>query len=152
MLLPLHSGFIDHENKLLCYTDHQLFERYHKFKLKAAQNYKKTITLDEITNLEIGDFVTHIDHGVGKFGGLQKIDVQGKKQEAIKLIYRNNDLLYVSIHSLHKIAKFNGKDGIAPKIHQRYAGKTLFAEQRDQHHTTEQRIQPGQTQQDKRPR
>ena len=118
MLLPLHSGFIDHENKLLCYTDHQLFERYHKFKLKAAQNYKKTITLDEITNLEIGDFVTHIDHGVGKFGGLQKIDVQGKKQEAIKLIYRNNDLLYVSIHSLHKIAKFNGKDGIAPKIHQ----------------------------------
>ena len=118
MLLPLHSGFIDHENKLLCYTDHQLFERYHKFKLKAAQNYKKTITLDEITNLEIGDFVTHIDHGVGKFGGLQKIDIQGKKQEAIKLIYRNNDLLYVSIHSLHKIAKFNGKDGIAPKIHQ----------------------------------
>ena len=118
MLLPLHQGFIDHENKLLCYTDHQLFERYHKFKLKSAQNYKKTITLDEITNLEIGDFVTHIDHGVGKFGGLQKIDVQGKKQEAIKLIYRNNDLLYVSIHSLHKIAKFNGKEGKAPKIHQ----------------------------------
>lgn len=118
MLLPLHEGFIDHENKLLCYTDHQLFERYHKFKLKSAQSYKKTITLDEITNLEIGDFVTHIDHGVGKFGGLQKIDVQGKKQEAIKLIYRNNDLLYVSIHSLHKIAKFNGKEGKAPKIHQ----------------------------------
>ena len=118
MLLPLHEGFIDHENKLLCYTDHQLFERYHKFKLKSSQSYKKTITLDEITNLEIGDYVTHIDHGVGKFGGLQKIDVQGKKQEAIKLIYRNNDLLYVSIHSLHKIAKFNGKEGTAPKIHQ----------------------------------
>lgn len=118
MLLPIHEGFIDHENKVLCYTDHQLFERYHKFKLKSAQQYKKTITLDEITNLEIGDFVTHIDHGVGKFGGLQKIDVQGKKQEAIKLIYRNNDLLYVSIHALHKISKYNSKEGTAPKIHQ----------------------------------
>lgn len=118
ILLPLHEGFVDHENKILCYTDHQLFERYHKFNLKSGQQYKKTITLDEITNLEIGDFVTHIDHGIGKFGGLQKIDVQGKKQEAIKLIYRNNDLLYVSIHALHKISKFNGKEGKAPKIHQ----------------------------------
>lgn len=118
VLLPLHEGFIDHENKILCYTDHQLFERYHKFRIKSSQQYKKTITLDDITNLEIGDFVTHIDHGIGKFGGLQKIDVQGKKQEAIKLIYRNNDLLYVSIHALHKISKFNGKEGKAPKIHQ----------------------------------
>ena len=118
ILLPLHEGFVDHENKILCYTDHQLFERYHKFRLKSAQQYKKTITLDEITNLDVGDFVTHIDHGIGKFGGLQKIDVQGKKQEAIKLIYRNNDLLYVSIHALHKISKFNGKEGKAPKIHQ----------------------------------
>ena len=118
LLLPLHEGFIDHEQKILCYTDHQLFERYHKFKLKSAQQYKKTITLTDITNLEIGDFVTHIDHGIGKFGGLQKIDVQGKMQEAIKLVYRNNDLLYVSIHTLHKITKFNGKEGKAPKIHQ----------------------------------
>ena len=118
MLLPLHEGFIDHQNKILCYTDHQLFERYHKFKLKSAKQYKKTITLDEITNLEIGDFVTHMDHGIGKFGGLQKIDIQGKKQEAIKLIYRNNDLLYVSIHALHKISKYNSKEGTAPKIHQ----------------------------------
>ena len=118
MLLRLHEGFIDNRNKILCYTDHQLFERYHKFKLKSAKQYKKTITLDEITNLEIGDFVTHMDHGIGKFGGLQKIDVQGKKQEAIKLLYRNNDLLYVSIHSLHKISKYNSKEGTAPKIHQ----------------------------------
>ena len=118
MLLPLHEGFIDYRNKILCYTDHQLFERYHKFKLKSAKQYKKTITIDEITNLEIGDFVTHMDHGIGKFGGLQKIDVQGKKQEAIKLLYRNNDLLYVSIHSLHKISKYNSKEGTAPKIHQ----------------------------------
>ena len=118
LLLPIHEGFIDHDNKILCYTDHQLFERYHKFKLKSAQQYKKTITLNEITNLEIGDFVTHIDHGIGKFGGLQKIDVQGKNQEAIKLIYKNNDLLYLSIHALHKISKFNSKEGTAPKIHQ----------------------------------
>ena len=118
MLLPLHEGFIDHRNKILCYTDHQLFERYHKFKLKSAKQYKKTISLYEITNLEIGDFVTHMDHGIGKFGGLQKIDIQGKKQEAIKLLYRNNDLLYVSIHSLHKISKYNSKEGTAPKIHQ----------------------------------
>jgi transcription-repair coupling factor (superfamily II helicase) len=118
LLLPLHEGFIDHEQKMLCYTDHQLFERYHKFKLKSAQQYKKTITLTDITNLEIGDFVTHVDHGIGKFGGLQKIDVHGKMQEAIKLVYRNNDLLYVSIHTLHKITKFNGKEGKAPKIHQ----------------------------------
>ena len=116
MLLPLHEGFIDHRNKILCYTDHQLFERYHKFKLKSAKQYKKTITLDEITNLEIGDFVTHMDHGIGKFGGLQKIDVQGKKQEALKLLYRNNDLLYVSIHSLHKISKYNSKEGTAQKF------------------------------------
>ncbi|MAZ31389.1 MAG: transcription-repair coupling factor [Flavobacteriales bacterium] len=118
LLLPIHEGFIDHDNKILCYTDHQLFERYHKFKLKSAQQYKKIITLNEITNLEIGDFVTHIDHGIGKFGGLQKIDVQGKKQEAIKIIYKNNDLLYLSIHSLHKISKFNSKEGTVPKIHQ----------------------------------
>ena len=125
LLLPIHEGFIDHDNKILCYTDHQLFERYHKFKLKSAKQYQKTITLNEITNLEIGDFVTHIDHGIGKFGGLQKIDLQGKKQEAIKLIYKNNDLLYLSIHSLHKITKFNSKEGTAPKIHQ--LGSTSWA-------------------------
>ncbi len=123
LLLPVHEGFIDHHNKILCYTDHQLFERYHKFKLKTTQQYKKTITIDEITNLEIGDFVTHIDHGIGKFGGLQKIDINGKKQEAIKLVYRNNDLLYVSIHALHKISKFNSKEGKAPKIHQLGSGQ-----------------------------
>ena len=117
-LLTIHEGFVDHSNKILCFTDHQLFERYHKFKLKSKNQFKKTITLNEITNLEIGDYVTHIDHGIGKFGGLQKIDVQGKKQEAIKLIYRNNDLLYVSIHSLHKITKYNGKDGSIPTVHQ----------------------------------
>ena len=117
VVLPLFQGFIDDDLKLVCYTDHQIFERYHKFHLKNGYAKKQAITLKEITKLEIGDYVTHIDHGIGKFGGLQKIDVEGKKQEAIKLMYGERDILYVSIHSLHKISKFNGKDGAAPKIY-----------------------------------
>ena len=116
LVFPLYQGFIDKENKIACYTDHQIFERYHKFRLKSGFAKKQAITLKELTNLDIGDYVTHIDHGVGKFGGLQKIDVEGKKQEAIKLAYGDRDVLYISIHSLHKISKFNGKDGKAPKI------------------------------------
>lgn len=115
--LSLHQGFMDHDNKLAIYTDHQIFERYHKFHLKNGYAKKQAITLKELTNLEIGDYVTHIDHGIGKFGGLQKIDVEGNKQEAIKLIYGERDILYLSIHSLHKITKFNGKDGKPPKIY-----------------------------------
>lgn len=117
IVLSLHQGFIDHDLKLTCYTDHQIFERYHKFNLKNGYAKKQAITLKELTNLDIGDYVTHIDHGIGKFGGLQKIDVEGKKQEAIKLIYGERDVLYLSIHSLHKITKFNGKDGKPPKIY-----------------------------------
>ncbi len=116
LVFPLYQGFIDQKLKLACYTDHQIFERYHKFRLKSGFAKKQAITLKELTNLEIGDYVTHIDHGIGKFGGLQKIDVEGKKQEAIKLVYGDRDVLYISIHSLHKITKFNGKDGKAPKI------------------------------------
>lgn len=116
-VLSLHQGFVDHDNKLACYTDHQIFERYHKFHLKNGYAKKQAITLKELTNLEIGDYVTHIDHGIGKFGGLQKIEVEGKKQEAIKLIYGERDILYLSIHSLHKITKYNGKDGTAPKVY-----------------------------------
>ncbi len=111
------QGFIDHHQKIICYTDHQIFERYHKFNLKNGYAKKQAITLKELTNLEVGDYVTHIDHGIGKFGGLQKIDVEGKKQEAIKLIYGERDVLYLSIHSLHKISKFNGKDGKVPQIY-----------------------------------
>ncbi|MFD1161536.1 transcription-repair coupling factor [Hwangdonia seohaensis] len=117
IILSLHQGFIDHDNKIVCYTDHQIFERYHKFHLKNGYAKKQAITLKELTNLGIGDYVTHIDHGVGRFGGLQKIDVEGKKQEAIKLVYGERDVLYLSIHSLHKITKFNGKDGKPPKIY-----------------------------------
>ncbi len=117
VVFPLFQGFIDDDLKLICYTDHQIFERYHKFQLKNGYAKKQAITLKEITNLEVGDYVTHIDHGIGKFGGLQKIDVEGKMQEAIKLFYGERDILYLSIHSLHKISKFNGKDGSAPKIY-----------------------------------
>lgn len=117
IVFPLYQGFIDYENRNVCYTDHQVFERYHKFSLKNGYAKKQAITLKELTNLEVGDYVTHIDHGIGKFGGLQKIEVEGKMQEAIKLVYGERDILYLSIHSLHKISKFNGKDGSAPKIY-----------------------------------
>ncbi|MDP2686958.1 MAG: transcription-repair coupling factor [Aequorivita sp.] len=117
IVFPLFQGFIDDDLKLVCYTDHQIFERYHKFQLKNGYAKKQAITLKEITNLEVGDYVTHIDHGIGKFGGLQKIDVEGKMQEAIKLFYGDRDILYLSIHSLHKISKYNGKDGKEPKMY-----------------------------------
>jgi transcription-repair coupling factor (superfamily II helicase) len=122
VVFPMHKGFIDVENKIVCYTDHEIFERYHKFRLKNGYSKKQAITLKELNKLEIGDYVTHMDHGIGKFGGLQKIDVQGKQQEAIKLVYGERDILYVSIHSLHKISKFNGKDGKAPKIYKLGSG------------------------------
>lgn len=117
ILLPVHEGFIDLDQKIACYTDHQIFNRYQKFNLKSSYNKKtEALTLKEIHGLTPGDFITHIDHGVGRFSGLEKIDVQGKKQEAIRIVYSNNDLLYVSIHSLHKISKFVGKDGTPPAV------------------------------------
>ncbi|RAR49611.1 transcription-repair coupling factor [Flavobacterium lacus] len=117
IVFSLFQGFIDEENQLACYTDHQIFERYHKFNIKNGYSKKQTITLKELTQLSVGDYVTHIDHGIGKFGGLQKIQVEEKMQEAIKLVYADNDIVYVSIHSLHKISKYNGKDGTPPKIY-----------------------------------
>ncbi|MFV5690684.1 transcription-repair coupling factor [Flavobacterium sp. LT1R49] len=117
VVLPLYQGFIDEENQITCYTDHQIFERYHKFSIKNGYSKKQNITLKELTTLSVGDYVTHIDHGIGRFGGLQKIQVEGKTQEAIKLVYADNDIVYVSIHSLHKISKYNGKDGTPPKIY-----------------------------------
>ena len=122
LVFPLYQGFIDSHLKLACYTDHQIFGRYHKFRLKTGFKKKQAITLKELTSLQIGDYVTHIDHGIGKFGGLQKIDVNGKKQEAIKLIYAERDILYISIHSLHKITRFNGKEGSAPRIYKLGSG------------------------------
>lgn len=117
VVFPLFQGFIDEEYQIACYTDHQIFERYHKFSIKNGYSKKQTITLKELNTLSVGDYVTHIDHGIGRFGGLQKIQVENKTQEAIKLVYADNDIVYVSIHSLHKISKFNGKDGSPPKIY-----------------------------------
>ncbi|MGB0393254.1 MAG: helicase-related protein, partial [Flavobacteriaceae bacterium] len=114
---PLFEGFEDIEGKLAVFTDHQIFERYHKFQLKSSYTKKQALTLKELTHLEIGDYVTHIDHGIGRFAGLQKIDVDGRQQEAIKLVYAARDILFLSIHSLHKISKYNGKDGTTPKIY-----------------------------------
>jgi transcription-repair coupling factor (superfamily II helicase) len=122
IVLPLFQGFVDEENQIACYTDHQIFERYHKFSIKNGYSKKQTITLRELTSMVVGDYVTHIDHGIGKFGGLQKIQVEGKTQEAIKLVYADNDIVYVSIHSLHKITKYNGKDGAPPKIYKLGSG------------------------------
>ncbi|WP_343667054.1 transcription-repair coupling factor [Chitinophaga sp.] len=114
--VPVSHGFIDHSLKLVCYTDHQIFQRYHKYKVKQAYNKNKALTMKTLRELQSGDFVTHIDHGVGMYSGLQKIEVGGKMQEAIRIIYKNNDLLYVNINSLHKISKFTGKEGVEPKV------------------------------------
>jgi len=112
----IHEGFIDHDLKWVCYTDHQIFQRYHKYKVKQAYNKNKALTLRTLRELQPGDFVTHIDHGVGVFSGLQKIDVNGRMQEAVRLVYKDSDILYVNINSLHKIAKYSGKEGSVPKV------------------------------------
>jgi len=122
VIMPLMGGFVDEQAKLCCYTDHEIFERYHKFSVRGAAAKKQKLSLAELNKLEVGDYVTHIDHGIGTFGGLQKIEVEGKMQEAIKLIYGDRDILYVSIHSLHKIAKYNGKDGVPPKLYKLGSG------------------------------
>ena len=119
---PIFRGFIDNDIKQVCYTDHEIFERYHKFNLKQGFKTKLRVNLNELNQLQIGDYVTHIDHGIGIFGGLKKIDVNGKKQEAIKLTYGERDTLYVSIHLIHKICKYNGKDGTKPKIYKLGSG------------------------------
>ncbi|MFV0249191.1 MAG: transcription-repair coupling factor [Tenacibaculum sp.] len=117
LVMPLYRGFTDKDQKIACYTDHQIFERYYKFRLKNGYAKKQSISLKELSKLQLGDYVIHIDHGVGIFAGLQKISVDGKKQEAIKLIYKDRDILYVSIHLLHKISKYQGTDIKEPKIY-----------------------------------
>jgi len=112
----IHEGFIDEDQKIICYTDHQVFQRYHKYKVKQAYNKNKALTLRTLRELQPGDFVTHIDHGVGIFSGLQKLEINGRLQEAVRLIYKDTDILYVNINSLHKIAKYTGKEGSVPKV------------------------------------
>lgn len=112
----LREGFVDQSLKIVCYTDHQIFERFHRYRSKEKFSKSKAITLRELHTLQPGDFVTHIDYGIGKFAGLEKKEVNGHEQESIRLVYRDNDLLYVSIHALHKISKYSGKDGSPPQI------------------------------------
>lgn len=114
--IAIHEGFIDDDLKVVCYTDHQIFQRYHKYKVKQAYNKNKALTLRSLRELQPGDYVTHIDHGVGTYSGLQKIEVNGKLQEAVRIIYKDSDILYVNINSLHKISKYTGKEGSVPKI------------------------------------
>ena len=115
--LDIHEGFVDDEFKIAIYTDHQIFERYHRFKLKELKHKSaEAFTIKELLTLNPGDYVTHIDHGIGRFAGLQKINTNGKEQESVKLLFRDNDVLYVSIHSLHRISKFSGKEGNVPRI------------------------------------
>ncbi len=112
----IHRGFIDEDLKVVCYTDHQVFQRYHKYKVKQAYNKNKALTLRTLRELQPGDYVTHIDHGVGTYSGLQKIEVNGRLQEAIRIIYKDGDILYVNINSLHKVSKYTGKEGSVPKV------------------------------------
>jgi transcription-repair coupling factor (superfamily II helicase) len=116
LLCDIFEGFIDEDLHIACYTDHQVFERYHRYRLRTGFSKEQALNLRLLRDLQPGDFVTHIDHGIGKFSGLEKISVGGQLQEAVRLIYKNNDLLYVSINSLHKIAKFVGKEGTPPAL------------------------------------
>ncbi len=114
----ISEGFIDHELGVACYTEHQIFDRYYNYKTRQTFSKSKALTLKELRDLQPGDFVTHIDHGIGKFAGLAKMkDPNGVNQEVVKLIYRDGDLLFVGINSLYKIAKYVGKDGTEPRVH-----------------------------------
>jgi transcription-repair coupling factor (superfamily II helicase) len=115
--IGLAQGFIDNSSKVVCYTDHQIFQRYHKYRIKQAFSRGKALTMRLLKELVPGDYVVHIDHGVGVYSGLQKIEVNGTLQEAIRIFYKDNDVLYVNINSLHKITKFTGKEGAPPKVH-----------------------------------
>lgn len=110
----LREGFVDHQSKVLVYTDHQIFERFYRYKAKDRFSKSKALTFRELQNLQPGDFVTHIDFGIAKFAGLEKKEVEGRLQENIRLVFRDNDLLYLNIHSLHKISKYSGKEGTPP--------------------------------------
>ena len=115
----IHEGFADETLRVCLFTDHQLFDRFHKFNLKSdkARSGKLSLSLKELNQFTTGDYIVHIDHGVGQFGGLVRTEVNGKMQEAIRLIYQNNDIIFVSIHSLHKLSKYKGKDsGEPPKL------------------------------------
>jgi transcription-repair coupling factor (superfamily II helicase) len=114
----LHAGFVDHQTKSCVFTDHQIFDRFHKYTLKSdrARSGKLALSLKELSSIEVGDYIVHIDHGVGRFAGLLRTKVGNNMQEMIKLVYQNDDIVFVSIHALHKLAKYRGKEGVPPKI------------------------------------
>lgn len=116
VLKSIHEGFIAHDLKICCYTDHQIFDRFHRYKLRKGFTQDQSLNLKMLRELQPGDFVTHIDHGVGRYSGLEKIEINGNTQESVRLIYSNNDILYVSINSLHKISRYVGKDGHTPRL------------------------------------
>jgi len=116
LTVGIHEGFVDDDLKIVCYTDHQIFQRYQKYYIRQAYSKSKALSLKTLRELQPGDYVTHIDHGVGRYSGLQKIESNGSIQEAVRIIYRDNDVLYVNINSLHKISKYTGKEGSMPKI------------------------------------
>lgn len=124
VLMSVNKGFVDNDLKLCLYTDHQIFERYLKYKLKEAKikRNRDAMTINEMNNLKPGDFVVHQDHGIGTFGGLHTMDINGKPQEVIRLVYKDNDILFVSIHALHKISKYKAGDGEPPKIYKLGSG------------------------------
>lgn len=107
----LSSGFVDRDVKIAFTTEHQLFDKYYRPRGRQKYSSQTSLTLRELKHLKPGDFVTHIDHGIGRFAGLEKMDVHGVKQEVVRIVYKDNDLLYVSVNSLHKISKYTGKDG-----------------------------------------
>jgi len=124
VISTIHEGFVDHVTKACIFTDHQIFDRFHKYNLKSdrSRSGKLALSLKELGQIEVGDYVVHVDHGVGRFGGLIRTEVNGRMQEMIKLVYLNNDILLVSIHSLHKLAKYRGKEGVPPKVNKLGSG------------------------------
>ncbi|PHI18874.1 transcription-repair coupling factor [Lewinellaceae bacterium SD302] len=116
VLKDIHAGFLDFAQGKAIYTDHQIFERFHRYKLKRGYTKDQALNLRMLRDLQAGDLVVHIDHGVGRFSGLEKLEVNGKIQESVRLVYKNNDLLYVGINSLHKLSKYSGQDGKLPRI------------------------------------
>ncbi len=114
----LHEGFVDHDTRTCVFTDHQIFDRFHKYTLKSdrARSGRMALSLKELGQIEPGDYIVHVDHGVGRFAGLLRTDVDGRTQEMIKLVYANDDIIFVSIHALHKLAKYRGKEGVPPKV------------------------------------
>ena len=114
MEYTIHEGFIDHDGKVCLYTDHQIFDRYRRIRLKRTVERSERLTMNDINSFKEGDYIVHIDHGIGRFGGLVKNRINGKVQEAIKLIYRDNDVLFVSVHGLHRISKYRSGDSTKP--------------------------------------